>query len=59
MKYYINGEQVAFTTANVFFERCKMAKGYTAEYFSKLKISEEGREVIGEITDCQLEVIAE
>ena len=59
MEYYINGEQVTKQAAFKYFEVSKMSKGYFDEQFTELEQTEEGRDIIGDITDFQLEIIAD
>lgn len=58
MKYYLNGEQVGYVKAVEFFCNILNEKDLPGELWVG-RNTEEGREIIFDVTDGQLEIIAE
>ena len=62
MKYYINCKKVAHDTAKALLVLCANQKGmdiYDIDDIWANRYSEEGRELIFDLSDCQLEIIAD
>lgn len=63
MQFYINSEEVTKRTAVAYLTRYAMYKGYAQEtakeYMKNARRSEEAREIISEMTDYTLEMIAD
>lgn len=63
MQFYINSEEVTKRTAVAYLTRYVMYKGYAQEtakeYMKHARRSEEAREIISEMTDYTLEMIAD
>ena len=62
MKYYINGDQVGYNQAFLFFQNKAMSKGIPqadAWAYWCMRDREDGRVTIFDLSDCQVEIIAE
>ena len=62
MKYYLNGEQVGYAQAFLFFQNNAIAQGIPqSDAWASwvLRDTEEGRETIFDLSCCQIEIIAE
>lgn len=58
MEYYIDGKKVSYIAAVEFFVEVLNAKDLPGELWAE-RNTEEGRDIIFDITDGQLEIIAE
>ena len=62
VEYYLNGEQVGYNQAFLFFQNNAIAQGIPqadAWAFWILRDTEEGRETIFDLSGYQIEIIAE
>lgn len=62
MKYYLNGKQVGYNQAFLFFQNNAMSKGIPqadAWAYWCMRDREDGRDTIFDLSDCQIEIIAE
>lgn len=62
MEYYINGKKVAHDTAKILFTTCCTRRGIDFIESGKTwnnRYSEEGREIIFDLSNWQIEIIAE